>query len=67
LPTTALLLQVRGTGRAIMQMSEEQVEFEHWLTTTESRLEWAAQMASLLGNRLTLVAGNWDGRNDGLC
>jgi len=43
-PTTATLLQVREMGRAIMQLAEEQIEFERRLTMTESRLERAAQV-----------------------
>ena len=43
-PTAAMstLIQVREMGRAIMQMAEEQIEFERRLTTTEGRLEKAA-------------------------
>lgn len=44
LPTTAMLLQVCDMGRAIMQMAEEQIEFERQLTTIESQLEQAAQV-----------------------
>ncbi len=54
-PTTATLLQVREMGRAIMQMAEEQIEFERRLTTTESRLERAAQVYGDLTRRLTTL------------
>lgn len=54
-PTTATLLQVRKMGRAIMQMAEEQIEFERRLTTTESRLERAAQVYGDLTRRVTTL------------
>jgi len=54
-PTTATLLQVREMGRAIMQMAEEQMEFERRLTTTESRLERAAQVYGDLTRRVTTL------------
>ena len=54
-PTTVTLLQVREIRRAIMQMAEEQIEFEHRLTTTESRLERAAQVYGDLTRRVTTL------------
>ena len=35
-----------------MQMTEEQIEFKRRLTTTESRLEWAAQVYGDLTRRV---------------
>ena len=52
-PTTATLLQVREMGRAIMQMAEEQIEFERRLTTTEGRLDHAAVIVGDLTRRVT--------------
>jgi len=51
-PTTATLLQVREMGRAIMQMAEEQIEFERRLTTTEGRLDQAAVIVGDLNRRM---------------
>jgi hypothetical protein len=51
-PTTATLLQVREMGRAIMQMAEEQIEFERRLTTTEGRLDQAAIVVGDLNRRV---------------
>lgn len=51
-PATATLLQVREMGRAIMQMAEEQIEFERRLTTTEGRLEQAAVIVGDLNRRM---------------
>ena len=51
-PTTATLLQVREMGRAIMQMAEEQIEFERRLTTTEGRLDQAAVIVGDLNRRV---------------
>jgi len=54
-PTTATLLQVREMGRAIMQLAEEQIEFERRLTTTELRLERAAQVYGDLTRCVTTI------------
>lgn len=51
-PTTATLIQVREMGRAIMQMAEEQIEFERRLTTTEGRLDQAAVVVGDLNRRV---------------
>jgi len=51
-PTTATLVQVREMGRAIMQMAEEQIEFERRLTTTEGRLDQAAVIVGDLNRRV---------------
>ncbi len=51
-PTTATLLQVREMGRAIMQMAEEQIEFERRLTTTEGRIDQAAVVVGDLNRRV---------------
>lgn len=51
-PTTATLLQVREMGRAIMQMAEEQIEFERRLATTEGRLDQAAVIVGDLNRRM---------------
>lgn len=54
-PAAATLLQVREMGRAIMQMAEEQLEFERRLTTTEGRLERAAGVYGDLTRRVTAL------------
>lgn len=55
--TTATLMQVREMGRAIMQMAEEQIEFERRLSTTENRLDKADTfMGDLAGRVNTLEA-----------
>ncbi len=51
-PTTATLMQVREMGRAIMQMAEEQIEFERRLTTNEGRLDQAAVIVGDLNRRV---------------
>ncbi|MFQ5400523.1 MAG: phage antirepressor N-terminal domain-containing protein [Anaerolineae bacterium] len=51
-PSMATLVQVREMGRAIMQMAEEQMEFERRLSTTETRLERAAVIVGELGQRV---------------
>jgi hypothetical protein len=51
-PATATLLQVREMGRAIMQMAEEQIEFERRLTTTEGRIDQAAVIVGDLNRRV---------------
>ena len=47
------LLQVREMGRAIMQMAEEQMEFERRLATSEGRLNQAAVVVGDLTRRVT--------------
>lgn len=54
-PATATLLQVREMGRAIMQMAEEQIEFERRLVTTEDRLDRAAVVVSALDRRVSTI------------
>ena len=54
-PTTATLLQVREMGRAIMQMAEEQMEFDRRLTVSESRLERAAVVYGDLTKRVATL------------
>lgn len=51
-PATATLLQVREMGRAIMQMAEEQIEFERRLVTTEGRIDQAAVIVGDLNRRV---------------
>lgn len=49
------LIQVREMGRAIMQMAEEQIEFERRLLTTEGRLEKAAVVYGDLTKRVEII------------
>jgi len=51
--TTTTLIQVREMGRAIMQMAEEQMEFERRLATSEGRLNQAAVVVGDLTRRVT--------------
>ncbi len=51
-PAMTALVQVREMGRAIMQMAEEQIEFERRLTTTEGRLDQAAVVVGDLNRRV---------------
>ncbi len=53
--TTSTLLQVREMGRAIMQMAEEQIEFERRLTSTEGRLDQAAVIVGDLNRRMATL------------
>jgi hypothetical protein len=46
-PTTSALIQVREMGRAIMQMAEEQMEFERRLSLTEDHV---VQTTVVMGN-----------------
>lgn len=55
--TIATLVQVREMGRAIMQMAEEQIEFERRLTTTEGRLDQAATVVGNLTRRVSSLEG----------
>jgi hypothetical protein len=50
--TMSTLVQVREMGRAIMQMAQEQIEFERRLTTTEGRVEKAAVVYGDLTKRV---------------
>ena len=52
-PTVSTLVQVREMGRAIMQMAEEQIEFEQRLTVTESRMDQTAGIVGDLTERVT--------------
>jgi hypothetical protein len=54
-PAMSTLVQVREMGRAIMQMAQEQIEFERRLTTTEGRLDQAAIIVGDLGHRVTTL------------
>lgn len=54
-PTMSTLIQVREMGRAIMQMAEEQMEFERRLTATENRVGQAAHTVGNLTKRVTLI------------
>jgi len=51
--TSSTLIQVRELGRAIMQMAEEQIEFERRLTLTEGRLDKAADVVGNLTKRVS--------------
>jgi hypothetical protein len=48
-------MQVRELGRAIMQMAEEQMEFDRRLTSTEGRVDLAAVVVADLRKRVTTV------------
>lgn len=50
--STSTLMQVRELGRAIMQMAEEQMEFEHRLTTTEGQVDNISQRLVALEDRV---------------
>ena len=52
-PTVSTLVQVREMGRAIMQMAEEQIEFERRLTVTESRMDQTSGIVGDLTKRVT--------------
>jgi hypothetical protein len=52
-PTVSTLVQVREMGRAIMQMAEEQIEFERRLTVTETRMNKAASIVGDLTIRVS--------------
>jgi hypothetical protein len=49
------LYQVREMGRAIMQMADEQIEFEQRLSKTEGRLDRAAVIVGDIDKRLAAV------------
>jgi hypothetical protein len=49
------LMQVRELGRAIMQMAEEQMEFDRRLTKTEGRIDQAAVVVADLHKRVRIV------------
>jgi hypothetical protein len=50
---TSTLIQVREMGRAIMQLAEEQIEFERRLASTEGRLDKAATVVGDLAKRVS--------------
>lgn len=54
-PTVASLTQIKEMARAIMEMAEQQIEYERRITTTESRLDRAAVVVGQIQNRLTAV------------
>jgi len=54
-PTMAALVHVREMGRAIMQMAEEQMEFERRLTTTEDRVDQSTIVVGDLTQRVTTL------------
>lgn len=54
-PATSTLIQVREMGRAIMQMAEEQIEFERRLAVTETRVNKAAGVVGDLTKRVVLI------------
>ena len=58
--TTSTLVQVREMGRAIMQMAEEQIEFERRLSVTETRLNKAANVVGSLTERVTSLEEKLD-------
>lgn len=51
-PSMATLIQVREMGRAIMQMAEEQIEFDRRLSTTEGELERTTHIVGSLTTRM---------------
>lgn len=54
-PTMSALVQVREMGHAIMQMAEEQMEFERRLTETETSMGQAVRIVGNLTKRVTLI------------
>lgn len=54
-PTMSALIQVREMGRAIMQMAEEQMEFERRLAETETSMGKAVRNVGDLTKRVTLI------------
>lgn len=58
-PAVTALMQIREMGRAIMQMAEQQIEFEQRIATTEGRLDRAlnrtAVVFSEMGQRITTL------------
>ena len=53
--TMSALMQVREMGRAIMQMAEEQMEFDRRLIMTETRVDKAASIVGDLTKRVTSI------------
>jgi len=51
----ANLIQIREMGRAIMQMAQEQIEFDRRLATTESRIDKAGKVVGDLTKRVTTI------------
>lgn len=58
-PAVAALTQIRELGRAIMEMAEQQLEYERRITTTEDRLERALNRTAVvfgeMGQRITTL------------
>jgi hypothetical protein len=54
-PAIVSLAQIREMGLAIVQMAEQQMEFERRMTTSESRLDRAAVVVGELGRRVTTL------------
>ena len=54
-PAVTSLTQIREMARAIMEMAEQQIEYERRITTTESRLDKAAVVVGQIQTRLTAV------------
>jgi hypothetical protein len=52
---SSTLMQVRELGRAIMQMAEEQIEFDRRLAVQEGRMEQAAVVVGDLRRRVSAV------------
>lgn len=52
-PTITSLQQIREMGLAIVQMAEQQIEFERRVGATENRLDRAAVVVGELGRRVT--------------
>jgi hypothetical protein len=54
-PAMTSLAQIREMGLAIVQMAEQQMEFERRMTTSESRLDRAAVIVGDLGRRVSTL------------
>lgn len=54
-PNIAALSQIREMGLAIVQMAEQQIEFERRIGATESRLDRAAVVVGELGRRVSTL------------
>ena len=52
-PNITALTQIREMGLAIVQMAEQQIEFERRIGTTENRLDRAAVVVGELGRRVS--------------
>ncbi|MCI0576033.1 MAG: ORF6C domain-containing protein [Chloroflexi bacterium] len=62
-PAVKALEQIREMGRAIMQMAEQQLEFERRVATTESRLDKAAVFMGDIGRRVASLEQRLDPGN----